>query len=88
MNYSDLVAATAVKAGATKAEAQNLISSMLDLVIETLRTGDSVSLTGLGKLKVVVRPQRAGINPMTGEKIIISERRVIKFSPSQDVKRL
>lgn len=88
MNYSDLISATAVRAGTTKAEAQHLIGEMLELVIETLQSGDSVSLSGLGKLKVSVRPQRAGVNPRTGEKIVIDERRVIKFSPSKDVKRL
>lgn len=67
----------------TKLEAEKKIDSILDLIQETLLSGEDVNFIGWGKLEVVQRAPRLGRNPKTGEEVQIDSRRGIKFKPGK-----
>ncbi|MCF2612671.1 MULTISPECIES: HU family DNA-binding protein [Fusobacterium] len=67
----------------TKLDAEKKIDSILDLIQETLLSGEDVNFIGWGKLEVVQRAPRLGRNPKTGEEVQIDSRRGIKFKPGK-----
>lgn len=86
MNKSELVAAIAEKTGATKKDAENIMSATFDVIAETLAKGDKVSLIGFGNFEVRERAAREGKNPRTGEKIKIAACKVPAFKPGKALK--
>jgi len=55
----------------TKKVAGEALSAVIEDVSSTLEKGNSISLIGFGRFKVVKRAAREGRNPNTGEKIQI-----------------
>jgi DNA-binding protein HU-beta len=82
MNKGDLISAVATKNGLSQAVAKSTVENMSDIFSAALLAGDEVTIPGVGKLKVSVRPARTGRNPKTGESIAIPEKRVVKFTPA------
>jgi len=56
----------------TKKQAQQAVDAIFDTVVNTLKRGEEVAITGFGTFKVVKRAARMGVNPKTGEKIQIA----------------
>ena len=63
MNKADLIAAIAAKTGDTKKVAEASVNAFVDVVTETLKTGDKVQLVGFGSFEVRKRAARKGRNP-------------------------
>jgi len=72
--------------GLSYADSQKIV----DLIIETIKgrlvRGEKVLLTGFGCFSVMKRRDKKGVNPQTGEPVIISGRNAIKFKPSKYLK--
>jgi len=85
LNKNELIEAMAEDLE-TKQQAAAALQSMLQAIETTLKTGDSVSLTGFGTFKVQQRKERNGVNPKTGEKITIAASRIPKFVASKKLK--
>ena len=66
-------------AGLTKAEAEHLLSTLLDTVKTAMIAGDEVYLKGFGKFVPTHRPERH--RNIFGEVRKIRERRGVKFRP-------
>lgn len=63
------------------------VDAVLDVIRDTMVSGDSVNLTGFGKFEVVDRAARMGVNPQDPTvKIEIPASRVPKFKASQNLK--
>ncbi|NJR51120.1 MAG: HU family DNA-binding protein [Leptolyngbyaceae cyanobacterium CSU_1_3] len=86
MNKGELVDAIAQKADVTKKEADAILTAMLDTILETVATGDKVSLVGFGNFEVRDRQAREGRNPKTGETMQIPATRVPAFSAGKSFK--
>ena len=67
----------------TKVEAETNLNAFMDLIGELLTSGKEISFSGWGKFKTVQREERKGRNPQTGEEIMISARKSIKFKPGK-----
>lgn len=80
MNKSELVDAIAQKAQVTKKDADTVLSSALEVILETVATGDKVTLVGFGTFEVRDRQAREGRNPSTGKPIQIPATKVPAFS--------
>jgi DNA-binding protein HU-beta len=80
MNKGELVDAIATKANVTKKEADAVLSAIIDTILDTVSTGDKVSLVGFGTFEVRDRQAREGRNPQTGDAIQIPATRVPAFS--------
>jgi integration host factor subunit alpha len=80
---ADLVEALARRANMQRADANRLLSRMLEMMQDALVEGDTVKLSRFGNFNVRAKRQRIGRNPKTGEEVPITPRRVVTFRPSQ-----
>jgi integration host factor subunit alpha len=80
---ADLVEAVARRTALQRADANHLLTRMLDMVQDALVAGQAVKLSRFGNFNVRAKRQRIGRNPKTGEEVPITPRRVVTFRPSQ-----
>jgi DNA-binding protein HU-beta len=80
MNRSQLVDDIAKRTSLGKADASEILATVLEAIQGALQRGEEVSITGFGKFHVVERPARGGRNPRTGESIKIKASRTPRFS--------
>ncbi|GAA2240258.1 HU family DNA-binding protein [Rarobacter faecitabidus] len=71
LNRSDVISAIAGKSGLTKAQADEALSALQEVLLESVASGEGVKLTGLLAVERVERAARTGRNPRTGEEIAI-----------------
>jgi DNA-binding protein HU-beta len=88
MNKADLVDRIAGACSISKAQATTAIDTTVDSVTTALRKGDRVALIGFGTFSVSQRKARNGRNPQTGATIKIAARRVAKFTPGNELKKV
>jgi len=86
MNKGEFIEAIVDKTNLSKKDVGIVVSAFQDVVIETLKSDDSISLTGFGKFEAVKRAARSGRNPHTGESISIQSKVVPKFKPGKSFK--
>jgi DNA-binding protein HU-beta len=87
VNRDDLSRAVyKVHGGMSFAEAQSVVGLVFDLIKARLADGEKVVLSGFGCFRVVDRKDRKGVNPKTGESMLIRGRRAIKFKPSKYIR--
>lgn len=70
-----------------KQQAAELVESYIELIKEGLAAEGKVMLSGFGSYEVNYKEPRKGRNPQTGESMILRERRVVKFKPSQILRK-
>jgi DNA-binding protein HU-beta len=80
MNKSQLVDALADRLGDRKTAA-TAVDALLQIVVDTVRSGDSVSLAGFGVFESRARAARTGRNPRTGESVAVPATTVPAFRP-------
>ena len=68
--------------GITKNESVNAAETLLELVKQSLESGDDVLISGFGKFCVKEKKERKGRNPATGDDLMLPERKVITFKCS------
>lgn len=86
MTKAELVAKIAEGAGITKAQADKALVEVVEAVLDELKAGRAIAITGLGSFSLSERSARKGRNPKTGEEIDIPASRGVKFKPSKNVK--
>lgn len=86
MNKTSLIDVMSVKMGTTKKAAGEAIDAFVEAVIETVATGEEVSIAGFGKFGVTERAEREGRNPQTGEAIVIGASKSPKFKAGKAFK--
>ena len=80
MNKTQLVDALADRLGDRKT-ATTAVDALLQIVVDTVRSGDSVSLAGFGVFESRARAARTGRNPRTGETVAVPATTVPAFRP-------
>lgn len=86
MNKADIIEKVHEVLGGTKADAERAVETVVTSIVDALRTGDEVSIAGLGIFSTKMRPARMGRNPRTGEAIQIQAMRVPKFRAAKGLK--
>ena len=86
MNRKELIDALAEKTGSTKADAERNIAALIEVITDTLKNGDSISLVGFGSFEVRTRAARTGRNPKTGAELKIAASNVPGFKPGATLK--
>src|SRR6516162_10389934 len=86
MKKSDLVDTIAGKVGLPKAQVQQMVDDVFDLIADGLARGEKIDLRGFGTFSVRDSAARQGRNPQTGEAISIPARRVPGFKPGKELK--
>ena len=74
------------KLGLNKKEARELVDLCFEELKASLAVGEQVKLSGFGNFELRDKNERPGRNPKTGEKVLITARRVVIFRPGQKLK--
>jgi DNA-binding protein HU-beta len=82
----ELIERIAQEADVPTAEAQWHFAAFKEVVIEALKDGEEVQITGFGKFSVKERKAREGRNPQTGQKMKIAAQKVPAFSAGNALK--
>jgi DNA-binding protein HU-beta len=85
MNKSQLVDALADRLGDRRIAA-TAVDALLQIVVDTVRSGDAVSLAGFGVFESRARAARTGRNPRTNEEIKIPASKVPAFTAGKALK--
>lgn len=56
-----------------------------EAIVEDLQSGRPVQVPGFGTFSIVELAERKGVNPATGEPIIIPARKDIRFKPAKEL---
>ncbi len=88
MTKDELVAKIVEITGLKKADTQKALDALISTIIETIKTGDKVNITGLGIFKLKDKNARLARNPKTGESIQVPAKRAPKFLPSRNFKEI
>ena len=65
-----------------KSEAAQTFQSLIEIMKQTLESGEDVLISGFGKFCVKKKNQRKGRNPATADDMILEARRVVTFKYS------
>ena len=86
MNKKELVDAIAGKTDSSSAAADRAVNALIEIISDTLKKGDSLTLPGFGTFEVRDRAAGTGRNPKTGEELKIAASRVPAFKPGAALK--
>jgi integration host factor subunit alpha len=86
MTKADLADKVYEKLSCTKDEAFDLVQLTLEVLKESIVTEEKVKIGGFGKFIVRTKASRKGRNPITGETITITPRKVLTFIASPVLK--
>jgi DNA-binding protein HU-beta len=86
MNKQALAEMVQAKLGGTKVQAEEVVESIIDAIIGTLKKGGEVSIAGLGIFSVKARAARMARNPKTGEQVKVAATKVPKFRAAKALK--
>ena len=78
---AELARAISEKFGLSAKEAENFVSTMIEIVNDALRYERQVKIKGLGTFKVLGVESRESVDVNTGRRITIGERDKISFTP-------
>lgn len=83
LTKADLADAIYATLPVDKQKAAQIVEDYIELIKDALEKEGKVMLSGFGSYEVKAKPPRRGRNPQTGESIILRARKVVKFKPSQ-----
>jgi DNA-binding protein HU-beta len=86
MNKQGLVEVAHTIIGDTKVKAEEVVNSLIDTIISTLKKEEEVSIAGLGIFSVKRRAARTARNPKTGETLQVPATKVPKFRAAKALK--
>jgi len=66
----------------TQKQSTDLVETTINIIKNTLASGDDVLISGFGKLCVKEKAERKGRNPVTGDDQMLPARRVVTFKCS------
>jgi integration host factor subunit alpha len=87
MTKADIIERVYEKVGGfSKKEAAEIVETVFAVMKQTLAMGEKIKISGFGNFVIKAKKERVGRNPQTGNPIVIDERRVLNFKPSQVLK--
>lgn len=86
MNKAELIEAMAAESDLPKATVAKSLDAFVNVVTNTLKEGDQVTLVGFGTYLNRKREARQGRNPRTGEAIQIAAANVPSFKAGKALK--
>ena len=86
LTKKEIINSIYMQIGFSKKISENLLEDILSIVLDELLKNKKVKIPKFGTFVLRYKKSRIGRNPKTKEKKIISERNVILFKPSKDLK--
>jgi integration host factor subunit alpha len=86
LTKAHIVEAVAEAIGFTRKKSIETVETLLELIKQSLASGDDVLISGFGKFSVKQKAKRKGRNPATGKDMILAPRKVVTFKWSEKLK--
>jgi nucleoid DNA-binding protein len=81
VNRRELVAELAEELEADKKSTDEFLTAFIDVVTDTVSSGETITISGFAKFARVERAARMGRNPQTGEPIKIKASKKVRITP-------
>ena len=88
MTKADLVDEVAKNSDLSKKDAETIVQTVLDSIVDSLKGGEKVELRGFGSFRLRERSSRQGRNPKTGKAVFVPAKKIPYFKPGKDLKNL
>ena len=86
LTRADLADTINNQVGLSRADAAQMVESVLNHMTDALERGENVNISGFGTFLLRDKGERVGRNPKTGVEVPITPRRVLTFRASQIMK--
>ena len=87
LTKEEIVNSIYMQIGYSKKISENLLEDFFEIIFNSLKKNNKVKIAKFGTFQLRLKKSRVGRNPKTKEKKIISERKVILFKPSKELKK-
>ena len=87
LTKKDIVNSIYMQIGFSKKISETLLEDLFQIIIKNLVSKNKVKISKFGTFILRKKNSRVGRNPKTNETKIITERNVILFKPSKDLKK-
>ena len=87
LTKQEIVNSIYMQIGYSKNVAENLLEDFFDIIFKNLKENKKIKIAKFGTFELRLKKSRIGRNPKTKESKIISERNVILFKPSKELKK-
>tara|TARA_B100001250_G_scaffold151868_1_gene130321 strand:- start:2505 stop:2795 length:291 start_codon:yes stop_codon:yes gene_type:complete len=88
LTKKEIVNAIYMQIGFSKKISENLLEDVFQIILNNIISNNKVKIAKFGTFLLRKKNSRIGRNPKTKEEKIISERNVILFRPSKELKKL
>ena len=82
LTKAQIIEEISIRNGLTKKKSTETVEAFLEIMKNTLESGEDVLITGFGKFCVKNKKKRRGRNPATGEDFMLAPRKVVTFKCS------
>ena len=86
LTKQEIVNSIYMQIGFSKQISENLLEDFFEIILLNLKKNKKVKIAKFGTFELRLKKKRIGRNPKTKEKAIISERKVVLFKPSKELK--
>ena len=83
----EIVNSIFMQIGYSKKVSETLLEDFFDIILQSLKKSKKVKIAKFGTFELRKKKSRIGRNPKTKEKKIITERNVVLFKPSKELKK-
>lgn len=87
MTKAHLVEEVARSTELTKKDAEVIVSTVLESIVDSLKEGDKIELRGFGSFRIRERGSRIGRNPKTGARVDVPSRKIPYFKPGKELRK-
>ena len=87
LTKKDIVNSIYMQIGYSKKISENLLEDVFELILENIKRHKVVKIAKFGTFILREKKSRIGRNPKTKEKKMISQRKVVLFKPSKELKK-
>ena len=85
MGKNNIIELISNKTGFSKKDSRLFLNTFLGIIGNELSLGENVALADFGKFTVKQIAERQGVNPQTGEKMMIPQHKKVHFSPYENI---
>ena len=86
LTKAHIIDAVVERNGFTRKKSFETVEILLELIKQSLASGDDVLISGFGKFCVKKKKKRRGRNPATGEDLMLAPRKVVTFKSSMKLR--
>jgi integration host factor subunit alpha len=79
LTKSDIISQIRYKDGFSRKKTEDTVETLLEIIKNTLASGEDLMISGFGKFCVKEKKERRGRNPATGEDLMLRSRKVVTF---------